>query len=85
MNLLPVFELLEFPQEVIDAYEFYTSTDGEMSQDYVEWIMIMSAFEKQSINDEYYEAYRTVTDYLLEQLEVTDLDNDYEYVLIQTY
>ena len=85
MNVLPIFDLEEFSPEVQDAFLDFCALEPEPLQDYVEWTLIMPAYVKKNISDDHYEWYRTVSDHLLEELENSDLDDEYEYVLIRTY
>jgi hypothetical protein len=85
MNLLPVMDVDNFPDEVAEAFEAFCALEAEILEDYLEWSLVMPAWTKQNISDDSYEQYRTVTDYLLEELENSELDNGHEYVLIRTY
>ena len=80
MNLVPVFDLNSFPLEIMDAFEdFSYSKPDEWYADFTAWPLVMPAKFKQSISDDDYNAYRMVSDYILEEL-----DEDFDYVLIKT-
>lgn len=80
MNLVPVFELNSFPEHIIDAFEdFSYAKEDEWYADFTQWELTMSANFKKQISDDEYNAYRLVSDYILESL-----DEDFDYVLIKT-
>lgn len=81
MNLVPMFDVEDFPENILEAFENFQDALQDYD-DVIEWNFNMSNHFKQSISDDVYENFRTVSDYLLDELAQEDISED--FVIIRT-